>query len=119
MLAVQSHDARVVHHLDQDQHGVLVLHDLVVVVVEQRDHWRAGAGAEGEDAALSRANALPVHQPDRCHRNGTPPNGAAIALLRFGRSGGTLPFGGSTTIDVRVSPLIDITFVPGSTQKLL
>jgi hypothetical protein len=34
-------------------------------------------------------------------------------------SEGILPFGGSTMIEVRFSPLMSISLVPGSTQKLL
>ena len=61
MLAVQPHDASVVNHLDEDQHRVRRLHDLVVVVVQQRDHRRARARTERQDAALAeRAHLRPV-----------------------------------------------------------
>ena len=52
VLGVHAHDAGVVHHLDEDDDGVLALHDPLVVVVEGGQHRRARRRSEAEDAPL-------------------------------------------------------------------
>ena len=65
MLAIDAHDACVVHHLDQNHHRVLRLHDLVVVVVDVRQHRRAAGGAEAEQATLAERTILGPVEIDR------------------------------------------------------
>ena len=120
-LPFEPHDARVVHHLDEDHHRVLRLHDLVVVVVQQRDHRRSRARAERQDAALAeRAHLRTVGSAAAAVA--TPERGHALRhalLARVGHAAADVPFGGSTSIELRRSPLSEMSFVPGSTQKLL
>ena len=77
--SVHADDARVVDHLHQNHDGVLGLDDLVVVVVQHRQHGRPGAGAETHQAALRQRPVL--------HRIGSAaaaPHGRK-SLARFGR----------------------------------
>ena len=77
VLAVHPDDARVVHHLGEDQHGILGLHDLVQVVVEHGQHRRPGRRPEPEQAPLAERTALHVVVGGRSLE-------AGIVLLRVG-----------------------------------
>ncbi len=52
MFCVHAHDPGVVHHLRQNHHVGVCLHDAFNVVVERRQHRRAGYRAETEQTAL-------------------------------------------------------------------
>ena len=60
VLGVHPDDPGVVHHLDENHHRILALHDPLVVVVERRHHRRARRRAEREQAALGEGALLHV-----------------------------------------------------------
>ena len=58
MLAAEANDAGIVVHLHVDHDVIRGLHDLVVVVVEHRQHRRPTGGSEADHAALAQGALL-------------------------------------------------------------
>src|SRR4029453_909819 len=58
MLAADANDTHVMDHFNEDDDRVLVLNDLIVVVVHERQHRRSGARTERHEATLAQRPCL-------------------------------------------------------------
>ena len=128
MLRVHADDAGIVDHLGEDHHGVRRLHDLVEVVVEVvRQRRRSRRGSEPEEAALAEGTAFGIvvgagrglEAAVVVRLSGAGQQPRRMRCRAAGVIGGTRPFGGSTTIEVRISPLTTVYVEPGSSQNVL
>ena len=102
VLGVHPDDPRIVVHLGQDHDVVFGLHDPLLVVVEDRQHRRAGRGAEPEQAALRERPLLHVVERARRIQTGLEPVRGAVVLTRAPAT--TPSRGGCVSGDPRLGP---------------